>query len=305
MIITMKHLSAFVIALFLISNVLAGVRVENYVFAERDTSVLSMDIYLPDDLKEKNTTIIFIFGGGFFAGSKKDPRNVTYCDTLAAQGFIVAAIDYRLGLKGKKMNAFNFLKSVHHAIDVAVEDLYSATNFLVAHASEFKIDTSMIIVNGSSAGAITALQADYELANRSDISTALPANFRYAGIISFSGAMLSYEGKPDYKNPPAPTLFFHGTKDRLVEYNKIQVFWMGLFGSNALAKRFDKFNYPYYIYRYRDLGHEVAALPMERNIPDILFFINEFVSKKHPLKIDLNIKDGDLKPHVDPKRGFN
>ena len=136
---------------------------------------------------------------------------------------------------------------------MAVEDLFSATGFLLKHATELNVDTSMIILSGSSAGAITVLQADYELANRTQIASEIPVGFRYAGVISFAGGILSYNGVPTYKKPPAPTLFFHGTQDKLVQYDKIEAFNNGFFGTNALVKQFEKQNYPYFVYHILSL----------------------------------------------------
>ena len=268
---------------------------KNIPFVQRDTMPLMMDIYYPVNLQEKNTTIIFLFGGGFKSGSRSDQNVTDYCKTLSDSGFIVAAIDYRLGLKNMKGMGLSMLKPLRNAINMAVEDLYSATGYLLANAQKLKIDPERIIINGSSAGAVTVLQADYELTNiRKEIS-ALPSDFRYAGVISFAGAILSYRGKPRYKDSPAPTFFIHGTEDKLVFYNKKQIFWLGFFGSSALVKRFEKSNHPYCMYRYRDMGHEIAEEPFKRNIRDIIYFIQEYVDKRRPLRVDVTIKDDDLK----------
>ncbi len=279
--------------LFLIAQ--AQSTIKNYVYTHRDTVSLSMDIYTPAQIKDKYTTIIFIFGGGFVSGSKSEEDNVAYCKKLANEGFAVASIDYRLGMIGVKKAGPYALKRLRDAINMGVEDLYDATKYLIAHADELKIDTGKIILNGSSAGAIIALHADHELANRTAIASVLPGNFRYAGVISFAGAILSFDGKPKYKTPPVPTLFFHGMDDKLVRYKQIQIFNVGFFGSNTLVKRFNKSDYPYCIFRYRNMGHEIAVLPMIRHVHDVASFINEYIILKRPLEIDVTIEDRDLK----------
>jgi predicted esterase len=221
---------------------------------------------------------------------------------MSDHGFVTAAISYRLGLKGEKNIGPLNVKPLKNAIRMAVEDLYSATVFLAQNSLKYSIDPGKIILCGSSAGAVTVLQADYELANANAIASVLPGGFRYAGVIAFAGAILSFEGKPDYrKQTPAPTMFFHGTDDKVVFYNKMQLFNKGLFGTNALVKRFEKFNYPYYVYRYRDMGHEIAEVPMTRNVMEILAFINDYVMEKRPLRTDITIKDGELKPYMNIK----
>jgi hypothetical protein len=113
---------------------------------------------------------------------------------------------------------------------MGVEDLYSATNFLNDNAKELGIDPSALVIAGSSAGAIIAMQAEYEICNGTSWTKVLPKGFRYAGVMSFSGAILSREGKVDYKvYSPAPTLMLHGTSDELVPYSQIAFFNLGFF----------------------------------------------------------------------------
>ena len=283
------------LGLFIFQNSWAESSVKNYVFAQRDTCTLTMDVYSPAKELKSKPCIVFVYGGGFKIGSKSASYNTSYLEAMADSGFVVASIDYRLGMKGIKSKGIKRINAIHNAINMAVEDLYEATNYLIKHANQFNIDPSKIIICGSSAGAITVLQADYELSNRTQISALIPPDFRYAGVISFAGGILSYHGAPTYKQAPAPTMFFHGTDDKLVRYNKIQIFKKGFFGTNALAKQFEKFDYSYYAYRYRDMGHEIAGYPMKVNINDICLFINEYVIQHRHLKKDILVKDPDLK----------
>ncbi|HXB95316.1 MAG TPA: hypothetical protein VNU70_09165 [Puia sp.] len=50
------------------------------------------------------------------------------------------------------------------------------------------------------------------------------------------------------------------------------------------------------IYREKGLGHEVAVLPMYKNIPDILDFLDKFVLRHAQLQIDLLYNDMEAKP---------
>jgi acetyl esterase/lipase len=278
-----------------VSNIFTQSSVKNYVYAEKDSSVLTMDVYFPDNQIEEKACIIFMFGGGFSHGSKSEDYNIKYCKSLAERGFVVSAIDYRLGLTGYKMN-LKILKALTNAVKMAVEDLYSATNFILEHVQDFNVDPEMIIINGSSAGAITSLQADYELGNRRDIAAVLPDNFRYAGVISFAGAVLSKHWAPKYKiQNPAPTLFFHGTDDVLVPYGKIQIVNAGFFGTNTLVRQFKKADYPYCVFRYVEMGHEIAETPMRNNLDNMVKFIEDYVFDKRHLKIDITIDDEELK----------
>ena len=79
----------------------------------------------------------------------------------------------------------------------------------------------------------------------------LPDGFRYAGVISFSGAIFSRRGL-NYR---------YGTADRLVPYRQIKLFNIGFFGSDSVAGRFKKGHYSHKIMRFTDEGHTVAARP--------------------------------------------
>lgn len=279
-------------------------------YAVRDTGSLDMDLYLPKDSLSVHKCIIYIYGGGFVDNNLRADFTAEFCKRLSDNGFVTCAIDYRLGMRGiSAKGVTGMIKPVETAIRYAAEDLFSALKYILNHAAELKIDTSTIILCGSSAGAITALQSDYELCNRTLMTSEIPEDFRFAGVISFSGAVFSREGKCDYKvHAPAPTMMLHGTADKLVPYGKIRLFNIGFFGSSELVKRFKKFNYPYYIYRFKDEGHGVAS-KMMTNYDDIIWFIDNMVVARHPYAVDLLFKDHDFKPndyeHFSPDNLYN
>ena len=78
---------------------------ETFLFAERDSINLYMDVYYPADGSEMTVngvnkpTILYVFGGGFKVGRKDTPTAREWFRLLTDEGFTVAAIDYRLGLK--------------------------------------------------------------------------------------------------------------------------------------------------------------------------------------------------------------
>lgn len=236
-----------------------------YLFTERDTCELFLDVYNPVkgsktciDGKEK-PTVIFMFGGGFIRGTRDDESYNGWFRTMTENGYRVISIDYRLGLKGSDKVGIAQVNVLDKAIHMAVEDLFSATSFIVDNAEQLGVDPSNIVISGSSAGAITVMQAEYEICNRTRWTNGLPEGFRYAGVMSFSGAILSREGKVDYKDNPCPTLMLHGTADKLVPYKQIAFFNLGFFGGGKLVKRFEKFGYNYNMYHFIDYGHEIAA----------------------------------------------
>ena len=237
-----------------------------YLFELRDTCELFLDIYKASAQSEKSIdghskpTILFMFGGGFKQGVRNDEFYLPWFKMLTDSGYSVISIDYRLGLKGATKVGVAQVNALDNAIHIAVEDLFSATNFIIDNAECLEVDPSNIVICGSSAGAITVMQAEYEICNATSWASVLPEGFRYAGVMAFSGAILSKEGKVDYKvHEPAHTLMLHGTSDSLVPYKQIAFFNLGFFGGGKLVERFQKFGYDYNMYHFIDYGHEIAG----------------------------------------------
>ena len=268
---------------------------ETYVFAERDTS-LYMDIYYPADGSEtavngvNKPTILYVFGGGFKGGRRDSRGTQRWFKLLADEGFTIVAVDYRLGLKDAKKMGVAQASLLYNAIQIAVEDVFSATKYIIDHAEELDIDPSGIVVSGSSAGAITALQADYELCNRSELASELPEDFHYAGVMAFSGAVYTKKWGVRYRNEPAPTLMFHGTADRIVTYKQIRVLNQAFEGTSKLAKVFKNNDYNYNIYRFDGNSHEIAAAMLD-TFPEQLRWLETNVMRKEKRTVDAHVSD--------------
>lgn len=236
-----------------------------YMYEKRDTCELFMDVYNPAEGSEttfmgiKKPAVIFMFGGGFIQGTRDDRSYHSWFRMMTENGYRVISIDYRLGLKGSTKVGVAQVNVLDKAIHMAVEDLFSATNFIIENADQLDVDPSNIVISGSSAGAISVMQAEYEIANRTSWASVLPEGFNYAGVMSFSGAILSREGKVDYATAPCPTLMLHGTSDKLVPYKQIKLFNLGFFGGGKLVERFKKFGYSYNMFHFIDYGHEIAG----------------------------------------------
>jgi predicted esterase len=237
-----------------------------YMFVQRDTCDLFMDVYDPAEGSEKTAfgiqkpTVIFMFGGGFIHGTRDNADYHRWFRQLTDNGYRVISLDYRLGLKGSDKVGIAQVNVLDKAIHMGVEDLYSATNFICDNAEQLGINPSNMVISGSSAGAIIVMQAEYEICNKTSWTAILPEGFRYKGVMSFSGAILSREGKVDYRElTPAPTLMLHGTVDELVPYKQIAVFNLGFFGGGKLIDRFKKFGFNYNMYHFIGYGHEIAG----------------------------------------------
>ncbi len=279
-----------IVCLFPVVLLAAAPQKQTYTYTSKDSQPLKLDIY-STYTGEKKPCLIFVFGGGFKEGTRDAEIYKDYFKHFSSKGFTVVSIDYRLGMEGEKAPSMFNYKPMESSIELAVEDLYTATSFLLKNAYELNIDSSRIIISGSSAGAITVLQADYEKRNNFESARILPTGFQYAGVIAFSGSIFSHEGAPTYTIAPAPTLLFHGSADKLVPYNNTRFFHIGMFGSNTLAKEFRKNEYPYLFYSMEGNGHEVAEYPMTDFLPEIEQFITDYIFNKKQLLIDINYRD--------------
>lgn len=268
---------------------------QTYTFTNRDSQSLKLDVYTVIDdsiaLLQQQPCLMFVFGGGFKEGTRNAELYKDYFQYFANKGFTVVSIDYRLGMKGEKAPSMFNYKPMQKSIALAVEDLYAATDYLLKNHQKLHIDTTQIIISGSSAGAIAVLQADYEKRNNFESANILSSPFQYAGVISFAGSIFSLEGTPSYPIAPAPTLLFHGSADKLVPYNNTRFFHIGMFGSNTLAKQFRKNEYPYLFFSIEGEGHDVSEYPMTDFLPEIDQFITEYVFNKKQLLIDINYRD--------------
>ncbi len=270
-----------------------------YMYERRDTCDLFMDVYEPAKgsrttfMDRQKPTVLFMFGGGFIQGTRDDESYNSWFKMLTENGYRVISIDYRLGLKGSKKVGVAQVNVLDKAIHMAVEDLFSATNFIIENADQLRIDPSNIVISGSSAGAISVMQAEYEIANRTSWASVLPQGFNYAGVMSFSGAILSRKGKVKYKTTPCPTMMLHGTADKLVPYKQIAVFNLGFFGGGKLVERFKKFGYNYNMYHFIDYGHEIAG-SMYSTLDLQLDFLEKNVMQGNKRIIEAWITDPDV-----------
>ncbi len=100
-------------------------------------SETTLDVYMPDDAARTHPTVMFIHGGSWRYGDK----SIFYfaAERLAASGFAVASINYRLLPSGVFPND--------------VQDCLCALAFLRTHATDYAIDPDRIAVMGYSSGA--------------------------------------------------------------------------------------------------------------------------------------------------------
>lgn len=267
---------------------------QTLLYAVKESDSLYLDRYLPLSsvgTGEKHPCLIFVFGGSFSHGKRDDGQYLPFFRFLTEQGIEVVSIDYRLGLsRGLEMNdASAFTAQMEHSIRMAAEDMLTATRFVTEHAATWGVDTDKILSCGSSAGAITVLQAAYACTNFSEKDTILPAGFNYAGVISMAGALFVEGGAPQWGESPPPILFFHGEADGNVPYDRLTVGGIDCYGSHALAAQFKEMNIPYAFYSVKNENHRLSSSPMQMNRDEIMIFIRRMALGKEKIAWESNV----------------
>jgi acetyl esterase/lipase len=174
---------------------------------------LKLDLYQPTgDTAARRPAVVWVHGGGFTMGDKSSGRGKA---TFFAQlGYVAVSINYRLlspdGCGGNP----NPTPVCQNAALEAQHDAQAAVRWLRRNAATYRIDPDRIAMAGASAGAVTSvLAATHSEDPGTSGNPGYPSNIRAA--VSVSGGMPTN----DLINAgDAPTLFIHGTEDRVVPY---------------------------------------------------------------------------------------
>jgi acetyl esterase/lipase len=142
------------------------------VFAEPDGRPLKLDFYRPDE-ERLFPVVIQIYGGAWQSGEPAD--DTAFATRLAKDGYLVASIDYRHAPQSRW--------------PAQIDDVRTAIDWVLAHASEYGGDPRHVALLGRSSGAQLALVAAY----------ANPA--RIDAVVSFYGPTDLLEG---WNEPPSP-----------------------------------------------------------------------------------------------------
>lgn len=192
---------------------------------------LIMDIFSPqNDDNTNRACIIYLYGGGF--SMKVDDGMSEICKSMALRGYVVAAIDYRIGFVNDD-NATNCTADISNDFSKAelraTQDAIAAIKYIKTHASRLGINPNKIFIGGQSAGAIAALNSVYydnfETAGTliNQVGGTLDASCsadiknqttRVAGIFALSGAITN--SKIIDNANKIPTLLVNGTCDEFI-----------------------------------------------------------------------------------------
>lgn len=197
---------------------------------------MKMDIYSPKgDKEKKRAAVIVTHGGAMVAGSKSDYKqiSITYCDSLAARGFVAASIDHRRGVtltgpsNSLRIDSINFARAVYRG----TQDINAAVRYMRKNADKYGIDPNRIYLVGNSSGAILSIENLYtsseedfpSYVNNGDVPDLGPLNLYGEQDVNFhaNGGVLLWGATHNPKtinNSKVPVFLIHGTTDPTVPY---------------------------------------------------------------------------------------
>lgn len=208
-----------------------------------DTVDLKMRFHYPRDFKKrkKYPTIVFFFGGGWNGGSILQFED--QAKYFASRGMMSVLVDYRV-------------KSRHGTTPFdAVRDAKSAIRYLRTHAKKLGIAKNMIVASGGSAGghlaAATALLKGLDEPGEDlTVSSKSNALVLYNPVIDngpdgfefkrMGGRHLEISPMHNIRKGAPPTIFFLGTKDKLIPVATAQTYKSKM---EAVGSRCDVFLY--------------------------------------------------------------
>lgn len=272
--------------LLLFSVSMCAQRMETLTYFANDTLSLQLDLFVPDQpVKQPMPLLLYVHGGGFSGGDRTSGH--TLCRFLASKGYAAATLSYTLYMKNKKFSCDGVLTEKIRAFQHAASDLWQATSFFVQHAKTYSIDPNRIFIAGSSAGGETVLHAAYWDRKRMDLyKSALPDDFRYAGLVSGAGAIMDLNLLK--KDNIIPMLLFHGNGDRTVPYGTAAHHycptdasgWLMLSGSWPVYEKACKLGGPVALYTYCGGGHEYSGTLFEQDLHPVWTFMTDVLAGK-------------------------
>lgn len=175
---------------------------------------LLLDVYQPaGDTAKKRPAVIWMHGGGFKYGSRKDSMMVELSRRFARRGYVAVSISYRL-LAEEACGGEGSATRCVPAVMAAADDERAAIRYLRKRAEELRIDPDRIAIGGASAGGVASV-----LAGATPDSPGGSGNPGYSSraqvVASISGG-LPFDGVVEPGDPPM--LFWHGTDDTVVPY---------------------------------------------------------------------------------------
>lgn len=238
-----------------------------------------MDAYLPKGRNANTKILVYIHGGSWKYGDKKEFPKAMIDELVGKRKYGLASINYRL------------IRNGQNTFPAQIEDVKKALAFISSYAAEYNYDGNHFTLMGASAGAHLALLYAYGYDEKKQVQSVIdifgPTDLtdpvvRKAGSES-NDIIESFlaDGKTDdhfvrraspfYQLTAAtavPTLIFHGTADSLVHISQ----------SEKLQLKLEQLKVPVVFHKYPGKKHE---LPPDMAI-DVFSKMIEWLHQYYP-----------------------
>ena len=251
-------------------------------YCTMDSIPLKMDLYFPPQGNGPSPVLMYVHGGGWTSGDRKEIRGMRDLPMFTNAGYIVVAVDYRL--------------APQYHFPAMIQDVKCAVRHLRAHAEEYNLDPDRIAAWGLSAGG--HLVSLLGLADESagwDVGEYLDQSSRVQAVISMFGLVdltvlepnsvlmqtlfgVPYVDAADLARASAatyisaddpPFLIVHGERDWVVPQTQ----------SVNFDARLDSAGVPSQLVLVKNAGHGFIPMgkPLDPSVQDILKLMLSFL----------------------------
>ena len=286
---------------FTVHFAIAQIQKSTFEYAVVENEKLYLDVYKNQAaIDNKQPVLIWMHGGGFSVGARDNDVDVRFMKEVAERGYTAVSISYRL-LRKDTETGFGCdcpAEIKRQVFREAAKDFWKAVAYVYQNAKKLKIDTTNIIVGGSSAGAEGVMNAIYlrdwvfEYTNSKEFRDI--DSIPIAGVLSFAGAVV--DQRYINEDTAVPGLFYHGIKDNLVPYGTAphhycspeRAGYIWLDGAFSVHQKLNELQTPNVLVTYTEGKHEISGVPF--NDLDLLFkwmnrlFIEKEVIQAHLIK---------------------
>lgn len=225
---------------------------------------LKADVYAPTG-RQCRGAIVLVHGGSYVSGARDLQENRDYGTSLAARGYLAAAISYRLLKDAPAIGGWNatyaeairisddplleYAISLHGkewplAAAAAAADVSDAIAWLREQADEHDCSPDNLAVFGASAGAIASIAAAYA----ADDYGGEPIDV--AAVISLRGASLPHsENATRFRSDDPPLMILHGAADDRIPLERARAMFDAVAGAGL----------PVQFFVAPDFGHELGG----------------------------------------------
>lgn len=279
-----KTYKILLLLLFSLSTIIQAQEFKTFTYFTTDSINLDLDLFLPESVESTNfPLVIYVHGGGFSNGSKGGGYNLAR--HLISKNIACATINYTLYAKYTGFGCDVETSEKIKAIQIAVSELWLATDFLLKRSEKIHIDTSKIFLAGSSAGAETVLHAAFwDKTQMQMFEQKLNPGFKYAGLISGAGAIMDINLITSENK--IPLMLFHGDADATVPYGIASHHycppgsrgWLMLFGSLPIAYRIQELKGTCELFTFKGRDHSIAGEYIYQRQQPVVDFIHKILS---------------------------